>query len=430
MSYELELEQGLSQQLNQFQIQSLNILSMDNYELEQFLQNEFAENPMMEYNPSVNLPVHRGNAGGWAEKKEAPWQDKTSGDRKWMLLEQLNPSEYTRDQWRIMEYLEECLDDGGLLDVSMEQVSRELGVLESECRWCRRELQKLEPAGVFAENVKECLWIQLERSGKGNKDLYRIIMEHLEDVADGRIADISRDLKITTAQVRKYIFVIQSLNPRPLWGALKEDDTYIVPDVLLEKEEDQWKIVLNDRWIGDYVVNDYYLKMFHQIEDPKLKVYFQQKYERCRFVFRSIEQRRETILKICEILVKKQKDYFLGNGHLQPMTMKEIADEIDVHVSTVSRAIKGKYIQSKRGTRKIREFFESSYSFGSQKNTAGEIKEKLKELIRKEDAARPYSDQKISDLLRQAGICISRRTVAKYRKEMGIKGTYDRKIRA
>lgn len=430
MSCELELEQGLSQQLNQFQIQSLDILSMDNYELEQFLQNEFVENPMMEYNSSANLPVYRGNAGGWKEKKEMPWKEKTSGDRKWMFLEQLNPSEYTKDQWRIMEYLEECLDDAGLLDVSMEQVSGELGVLESECRWCRKELQKLEPAGVFAENIRECLWIQLERSGKGNEDLHRIIMEYLEDVADGRISNISRNLKITTAQVRKYIFVIQSLNPHPLWADLKEDNTYIVPDILLEKEEGQWKIVLNDRWIGDYAVNDYYLKMFHQIEDPKLKVYFQQKYERCRFVFRSIEQRRETILKICEVLVKKQEDYFLGNGHLQPMTMKEIADEIDMHVSTVSRAIKGKYIQSKWGTTKIREFFESSYSFGSQENTAGEIKEKLKELIRKEDAARPYSDQKISDLLKQAGICISRRTVAKYRKQMGIKGTYDRKIRA
>ncbi|HJC49616.1 MAG TPA: RNA polymerase factor sigma-54 [Candidatus Anaerostipes avistercoris] len=430
MSYELELEQGLSQQLNQFQIQSLNILALDNYELEQFMQNEFAENPMLEHHPSDQPPISKANAGGWKERKEMPWKDEAAGNRKWMILDQLNPSDYTKEQWRIMEYLEECVDDTGILDISMEQVSRYLDVSREACEWCWKELKKLDPPGVFARDLRECLWIQLERSGRGNEHLRRILQDHLMDVADGRISDISRDLNITTAQVRKYIFTIQSLNPRPLWGYSEEKEDYIIPDILLVEEKDQWHVELNDSWMGDYAMNDYYLKMFHQIEDPELKAYFRRKYERCCFIFRSIEQRSETILKICQAVVRRQEAYFLKEGKLQPMTMKEVADEIQMHVSTVSRAVKGKYIQSRRGTTGLREVFQSAASFGSKENTTKDIKEKLLEIIREEDASRPYSDQKLSNLLEQAGIRISRRTVAKYRKEMGIKGTYERKISA
>lgn len=426
MPYELELEQGLTQQLNQFQIQSLNILSLDNYELEQFLQNEFIENPMMEYQPDRNpAPVMSGNAGGWKEEKEIQIKDDTPKEKKEIFLEQMELSAYSDREQKIMEYMMDCLEESGLLMVPEEEISAELGEALELCRKCREELMKLEPAGVFAGDLAECLIVQLERSGQMDDNLQKIIEEYLDEVAAGHIAAISRGLKISTAQVRKYIHMIQNLNPRPLCGYSFGKAQYIVPDILLFRVDHQWKIQLNDQWMENYAINDYYLRMMEQIEDPELKEYFYKKYQRCRFIIASIEQRRETILKISQAVVERQSDHFRGKGKLRPMTMQQIADDTGMHVSTISRAVKGKYLQYGSGTVSVKSLFTAA--FGNQEKTAGDMKEEIKKIIEEENKKKPYSDQKISKILEERGIRISRRTVAKYREEMGIRGTYDRK---
>lgn len=428
MPFELEMEQQLSQQLSQFQIQSLNILALDNYEMEQFLQNEFAENPMLEYQPSSKeFFVRSGSNGADEESVHREIADKIHKDPKTFFMEQLNPKHYSQKQWKIMEYMADCLEDSGLLRIPLESIATKFGVSIKEVEDLRKGLIRLEPAGVFAVNLSECLLLQLEREQELNDDLQCMIQYHLEDIALGRLSAVSRELNISTAQVRKYIFKIQKLNPRPFSGYSEEVSEYIVPDIVLEWREEEPKLYLNDSWIGDYSINDYYVKMMEQAEDSQLKDYFRQKYERCRWIIESIEQRRVTLLKISNAILERQADFFTKGGRLRPMTMQNIADDIKMHVSTVSRAVKGKYIQYPYGTVSLREVFGASYTFGGQESTAEDIKEQIRQIIEQEDGKKPYSDFKIAQELEKKDMKISRRTVAKYRMQMGIPGAHERK---
>lgn len=307
-------------------------------------------------------------------------------------MEQLNAKDYTKKEWNVMKYMAQCLEESGLLLVSTKEISHKLGIEEKDCERLLDHLKQLEPAGVFAESVSECLLLQLEREGILNDDLRYIVENHLEDIAMGHLSTVSRALDIKTSQVRKYIFKIQELNPRPLSGYTGGTDQYIVPDILMEKDGEELKIRLNDDWIGDYSINDYYVKMMEQAEDSELK------------------------------------EYFMNHKQLKPMTMQNIADDIEMHVSTVSRAVKGKYIQYPGGTIGMRDIFNNTQTFGDQDSTTEEIKEEIRRLVKEEDKKKPLSDSKIVSLLEQKNMKISRRTVAKYRAQLGIAGTTQRKI--
>ena len=217
MSDEMKLEQGLSQQLNQFQVQSLNILSFDNYELEKFLQDEYAENPLMEHKESGKefFTLH-GNAGGYQDIEQSDIEDKKIEDPETFFMEQLNAKDYTKKEWNVMKYMAQCLEESGLLLVSTKEISHKFGIEEKDCERLLDDLKQLEPAGVFAGSLSECLLLQLEREGILNNDLRYIVENHLEDIAMGHLSTISRALDIKTSQARKYIFEIQRLNPRPL----------------------------------------------------------------------------------------------------------------------------------------------------------------------------------------------------------------------
>lgn len=428
MSYEMKMEQRLLQQLNQFQMQSLNILAFDNYELEQFLQDEYAENPLMEHKESEKefFTLH-GNAGGYKDIEQREIEDKKIKDPENFFMEQLNVGEYTNEEWNVMKYMAQCLEESGLLLVPVEEISKETGMEEKNCERLLNDLKQLEPAGVFAGSLSECLLLQLERKGILNDDLSYIVENCLEDIATGHLATVSRALHISTAQVRKYIFEIQRLNPKPFSGYTGEMNQYVVPDVLMEKDGEELKIRLNDDWIGDYSISDHYVKMMEQAQDSELKDYFRKKYERCRFIITSIEQRRDTMFQISEAILDRQREYFINHKQLKPMTMQNIADDINMHVSTVSRAIKGKYIQYPGGTIKMRDIFNNAQTFGNQDATTEEIKSEIKRLINEEDKKKPLSDSKIVVLLEEKNMKISRRTVAKYRAQLGILGTTQRK---
>jgi RNA polymerase sigma-54 factor len=255
-------------------------------------------------------------------------------------------------------------------------------------------------------------------------------MDFLPDVAAGKISNISRALKLSTVQVRKYIEQISHLNPKPLTGFSKERTSFVVSDIIFHEENGEWDIEQNDNWINDYMINDYYLKMMSESKDQELKAYFRMKLERVRFIMNSIEQRRQTILSIAQAILERQMNYFEGKGVIQPMTMMQIAEIIGVHPSTVSRAIKGKYIQCPRGSVSMKDLFTSAVSKeeGDFGISASYVKMRIKELVEKEDKRKPYSDQSLTLLLEKMNISISRRAVAKYREEVGIKGSFDRKV--
>lgn len=258
--------------------------------------------------------------------------------------------------------------------------------------------------------------------------LTQMILFHLPDIADGKIGNISRNLHISTIDVRKNIELISRLNPRPLSGFGSENNRYIIPDIIFQKDLGSWSIQLNDSWTTNYHLNDYYMKMIQNSSDNELVDYFKTKLARVQFILNSIEQRRNTILAISQIVLNIQTGFFENNDPLIPMTMSEVAQIAGIHTSTVSRAIKGKYLQYPSGCIFFKNLFTSHVS--AQEHgaiTPMLVKQHLKELIESENKNKPYSDQVLSKLLNERGIKVSRRVTAKYREEMGIKGSFDRR---
>ena len=441
LNYGMSLEQ--KQQLSQNQIQSLEVLAMDSVELSEFLQDEYLENPLLDYSEEHAMPGGREDIGQTYEqppvleqnyddtaeeedrrRKDIPMPETES--IKNYILEQLPDGACSR---KLAEFMTDCLDDNGFFTIPAEEVAQKTGVPEAEVSWTLKVLQELEPYGIFAPDLKHSLLKQLEMQGLKNAPVSQVVKEHLQDVADGKISAISRALKLSTAEVRKCIDQIAKLNPRPLgeFGGKRND--YVVPDIIFRKDDGKWEIELNDGWVEDYHINDYYLKMMKESTDAQLGAYFQKKLERIRFVMNSIAQRRRTILQISEQILNVQEHFLDGTGFLKPMTMTDVAESLGIHTSTVSRAIKGKYIQYPCGTILMKHLFTASISAAEGSDAVGtmQIKELMKELIRNEDKNKPYSDQKLSSLLKERGIEISRRAVAKYREELGIRGSFDRK---
>lgn len=424
MEQKYQILQKQKQIFSQKQLQSLNILAMDNIELDAFLQSEYLENPMLDQTgiPSSNKKESRDQEYDWSQKID-------NGESIQEFLK-IQLYLYSRDKLKntVMEYLIECIDDSGYFTMSIEEVSKCLNVDLKYISNCLEELKCFDPVGVFSQSLSECLIRQLNALEIKNEVLFEIIYNHLDDIALGNIGHISRTLDISTAQVRKYILMIEALNPRPVVGFSNNKTEYVVPDIILKKSE-IWEIELNESWTGNYQVSSYYQKLMHETSDPDLKEYFSKKLQRAQFIMQNIESRRDTLFKITRAVFDHQKNFFEGAGLLKPMTMSEIADEIGMNTSTISRAVKGKYIQYPKETILMKSLFSASVSNGSDYEdvNAQEIKSCLKKWISEENKKKPYSDQKLLQMLSEEGIKVSRRTIAKYRNAMGIKSSFDRK---
>lgn len=437
VSFGTLLEQ--KQVLSQSQIQSLEILAMDSIELSRMLHDEYLENPVLEYTGNEPGPVKTQElAGDYAgtpfyqhgedlnEKNEGNIPAQERDTIKPYLLWQLDRSAYTDEEWAAMDYMIDCLEDNGFFETPLEEVALACGITEEQAARCLNDLRQLEPYGIFAEDLKHCLLKQIQVLGMEDTDLWQVVDGYLEAVAGGKISEISRGLGLTTAKVRKCISQIAELNPRPLAGFGTENASYIVPDIILHRENGEWYGELNDSWMEDYKINDYYLKMMKESGDEELVSYFKEKLERVRFLMGSIEQRRQTIMGIVDLIIERQKPFLEGKGPLTPMTMRDAAEALGIHPSTVSRAVRGKYLQYPNGSIFMKSLFTASAGKEDGVSAMG-VKQTLKELIEGEDHRKPYSDKDLAELLESRGIHISRRAVAKYREEMGIKGSFERR---
>lgn len=212
-------------------------------------------------------------------------------------------------------------------------------------------------------------------------------------------------------------------------GYGKVETEYIHPDIVCRKKDGVWEVELTDEWTANYYLNEYYLKLYAECSDEELKQYFRQKLERARFIFNSIESRRNTILRILREIVRRQTGYFEQKEGLAPMRMEDIADALDIHVSTVSRAIKNKYVEYPGETVLVKELFGATVGAVENKEgiTARQIKREIQDIIANEDRKNPVSDQIICDMLEKKGVAVSRRGIAKYRREMDILSSKRRK---
>lgn len=419
------------------QVQSLEILSYTNQELEDFMMNEYLENPMLEntsnkqdellkdleqlYEKGVSYKEQyiRGEEEDPCRKSDVRAKD--PDELQEFLLGQLHRKDFREDEWKLISYLIQCLDEKGFFTCDLNVISEAAGCSRETVERCLAVLKDLEPAGIFSKDLSECLIKQLQVKGNTDEKLFAMVERYMPEILEGHIGLVTRKLNISTAMVKEYIHLIGSLNPRPIMNMAAEAAQYIVPDILAAREGDSWVVSLNDHWMGVYKYNDYYIQMMQNASDTELQDYFHKKLERARFIVNCVEQRRTTLIKVVETILEIQDGYFRRQEALRPMSLEDVAKRTGMHLSTISRAIRGKYLQYKK-TVLIKDLFSGGLeNKGTEEEiSVDHIKARLKELITNEDKGKPLSDQQLAECLKKQEITISRRTVAKYRTQMGI----------
>ncbi len=347
------------------------------------------------------------------------------------LLFQLQFSDDNKYIKKIGRYIVEALDSNGYLTVSIDEIAARFKVESQMVEEVLSVIQSFDPSGIAARNLQECLLLQMKHKRIEDKKLEKIISDHLHDIADNRLNNISKSLNISVEEVQSYADIIKKFEPKPGRQFSSNTDTkYIVPDVNLEKVGDKYIINVNDTTAPRLYINSYYRRMLVDSEkESQISKYLTGKLNSAMWLIKSIEQRRQTIYNVVKTIVDYQYGFFEhGKKYLVPMTLKQVAEEVGIHESTVSRAINGKYLQCGRGIFEIKFFFSSGVSYSHGQGVASEsIKTMIKELVDGEDQKKPLSDQQITEMLNEKQIEISRRTIAKYREEMHIASSSKRR---
>lgn len=441
---------------------SINLLQMSTYDLREYIEKEFSENPVLdaEYNKTIENKKEKDKI----EYKEFikhleldNYGSKNYGEYNYEEYnkEDISPftfiskpkslTEYLKEQIlelpidnylkTICEYMIENLDNKGYLSITLKELQKEINCSSDIIERSLIVLHNLEPVGIGAKDLKECLMLQLKRRGKYNEIVEKIVNNHLENLADNKYQKIARELHLTIREAQKYGDLIKELEPKPSRGFYTgEEVKYIIPDAEIRKIDKNFFVLMNNTILPKLSINKLYNNILKEGTDDQTTEYIKEKMRKAIFLINSIEQRKNTLHKVLEIIVEKQKDYFdKGSKYLKPMALKEIAKDMNAHESTVSRAIKDKYVLTSFGTIKIRDLFTNGihkklYIMGNEKDIAvSNVKIEIKELINNENKSKPFSDQAICEYLNNKGIEISRRTIAKYREEIGIKSSSKRK---
>lgn len=329
----------------------------------------------------------------------------------------------------IGRYLVGCIDDNGYLTCPVEEAARLLGFSTEKVEEVLKLLQTFDPLGVGARSLQECLTLQLQARSDAPPWVLEIVEHYLPDVASCKFKAIADELKTTPHAVQIAVDYIRTLDPKPgrAFGQVR-DLGYIIPDVTIEKVNGKFVVLVNDSNVPRLSINPYYRNVVREA-DQNAKKFIESRLSSAVWLIKSIEQRRRTLYNVVEKIIEYQYDFFeYGLKHVKPLTMKKVADSVGVHESTVSRAIANKYALTPHGVVPLKQFFTTSvHSVMGEDVAVNQVKDELKALIGSEDASHPYSDQKLSELLEQKGFSLSRRTVTKYREEMGLASSTKRK---
>ncbi|MCS6799084.1 MAG: RNA polymerase factor sigma-54 [Myxococcota bacterium] len=342
------------------------------------------------------------------------------------LLWQMRMGEFREDELRFGALVVGNLDDDGYLrldDVPPEEVvprlAAEAGIDPEDAEEVLREMQRLDPVGTCARTLQECLRVQAEHYGMDELVL-RVIDRHLPNLEKKNFAAIARDLEVSLEEVHDVAQVVADLDPRPGRNYTGPEPQYIVPDVFVHKVGDRYYVVPNDDGMPRLKISGFYRAAM--VGDPKAREYIQTKLRSAQWLIRSIDQRRKTIVRVTECIVEKQRDFFdHGVEYLKPMILRDVAEAVGMHESTISRVTSNKYVHTPRGLFELKYFFNSAIRRDNDDDIASEaVKQAIKGIIAQENPAEPLSDRAIVEILGGRGIRIARRTVAKYREMLGI----------
>lgn len=454
---ELGLTQKQTQTLSPQMIQSMEVLQMASQELLEYIGAALQENPVLELQEYYDAP---DEAADWQRRLE--WLE--SGDPQnrdyyrqdseaeaeslrgrgvvhdgqetlyHHLLEQLRALELEPELFACARTLAASLDRSGWLEEDLPALSRELGWPEKTAARALAAVQSLEPAGVGARDLPECLQLQLRRREPVDELAVRIAGEYLDALSKCRYGLISRSLKVSQERVMRACGLIRTLDPRPGLGfaAGQEEPAYITPDVTVAEVHGRFEVLLNDRFFPTLSLSPYYSQLLRKSDDGQVRDYLAGKMNQAKWLIRAVDQRRATLTACVNCLVELQEDFFRrGPGHLRPLSLADVAARLKIHESTVSRAVNGKYLQCLTGTYPLGYFFSRRLGCGEGggASSADGARALLKELIAREDKHKPLSDEKLCQLMAQRGCVLSRRTAAKYRDELGIPSTTGRRRR-
>ena len=347
------------------------------------------------------------------------------------LLWQLNLSRLESRERAIAGEIIGNVDDDGYLQVSAEELAVQAGCDVEHVEKILAAVQDFDPPGVASRNLQECLLKQVEQLGMTDDIVGVILREHLDELENRRYQVIARSLQVSLDEVFGAAKFISSLDPRPGSQYGQEDVHYIIPDIYVHKISDEYIVVLNDEGLPNLRINSFYrnaLSGSAQL-DEKAGEYIQDKLRGALWLIKSIHQRQRTIYRVTKSIVKFQRDFFdRGVAHLKPLVLRDVAEDIEMHESTVSRVTTNKYVQTPQGLFELKYFFNSGISTTEGDSVASEsVKSKIKEILAAENTRKPYSDQKIVEILHGQGIDIARRTVTKYREMLGLGSSTQRK---
>lgn len=470
----LSLQQKMAPQL----IQSLQLLQMSTLELELEIKQQLELNPLLEetleQREEAEEPAEEVEALGEEQElpqegEEVDWDallddqfdtgsynsERTEYDPNWevdrepqenrittipplveRLHEQLALGDFSIELREIGEYIIGNLDDRGYLGCSVEEIAGDLDIDVEVVEQVLRTIQTFEPPGIAARDLRESLMIQLALSDLPLGELaLEIVRDHMEDLTKRRLTRITRAVGISNDLLKEVLEVIENLQPYP--GSSSSNDynglltldtevSYVTPDLIVEKEGEEWVVALADGTLPALRINPEYADLLKEPKPKKgpdeVKTYVSKKLNDAKWLINAIHQRRTTMLRVANYLVRAQMNFFEhGSSHLRPMVLQDVADAVEMHVSTISRVSNGKYMQTPHGVFELKYFFDNRVSTDDGEDvSARSVKDKIARMVADEDKAKPLSDQEVADRLGEDGLKIARRTIAKYRDQLNI----------
>lgn len=439
---ELRQELKLTPQL----LQSMEILQMNSQELLDYLGRVTEENPLLEQECPPDLRsayeelrqkaswIDGGVYGATFTHEDDGLPERGGLDRETeslsaFLCDQLDRKRLPKPLLALSKYIAELVDEDGYLAPEDLDDLRELKIPQALADQALETVQSLAPAGVGARSLSECLLLQLARQGDASPAVMDIAARFLPELSRKHYGPISRELGLTTEDIQAAEKVIAGLDPHPGRAFQPAEPTvYVRPDVFIVELDGELKAILNEYYLPHISISSYYVRLLKESDEKDTREYLRQKMQQAKWLLNNLERRGSTLRRCADAILEAQRPFFAGEtGEFSPMSHSSLADTLELHPSTISRATRGKYLQCRQGTFPLRYFF--SRAVGAQGPSRQAVKQKLLALVKAEDPQHPLSDQRLCRMLSENGVQLARRTVAKYRMELGIGSSTARKQR-
>jgi RNA polymerase sigma-54 factor len=336
------------------------------------------------------------------------------------LSDQLNLYDFNSKERAVAEEIIYNLDENGYLAVDLELISDRYETDLVDVLSILKTVQTFEPSGIAARDLQECLLIQIDKTEY--PVAYKLVHEYFDEVTNHRYEHLSQKAGYSEEELKHALVVISQLNPKPGAGHEGAETISVIPELIVYTRDDNWVVVVNDSWLPEVQVSREYVDMLAGELDKKTKSFIKEKVDTAEWFVDAISDRRKTLTRVMQEIIKRQPEFFEGNiDQLKPMKLQDIADEIGVDVSTLSRSTRGKYVDTPYGIFELKSYFtEGMLTTSGEKISTLQIKRSLKKLLDEEVKRHPYTDEKLKDLLNEQGYPVARRTVAKYREQLHV----------